>query len=272
MYKVSMKPRKKPKSQKPPSISLPPIAVDLEPEYAQFLDASMQGVSFSSSSWEAPSVASADDPNFPAVLNNHECLLLTEDIIPTDSGGVPEIKQIVPLDHGQLLAVFCSVSSPESLFKNNENVSSTSCVLLLSVNHSGYVPPVSLQKIPISESIVCIRALSNETEQNHSKNSNKRILLAILFVSGQVDVYDCHPPSPSLVTTYQCPNTNTPENGVVDCVYCPATNQLSVVTRDGRLWMLELDQECDEQQEQVDMESLQQGEWGRKLVAGSVFL
>ncbi len=267
VYRVATKPPKKTKLQKPSSLNLPPIAVDLEPEYAHFLDASMQG---SSSCWEAPSKPDADDPDFPAVLVYQESLLLTEGVVPTCSRDVPEIKQIVSLDKSRLLAISCCstvFSASASVLNDSGSVSgnSSSSVLLFSISCDGYVPPVSVRLIPTSESVVCIRALSDDTEKSRYKNSNEHVLLAILFKSGRVGVYDCDPPSPLLVATYQCPDSTGPDNGVVDCIYCPATNQLAVTTRDGRLWMLELDQESATEQEStteqdvVAMEHIQQG-------------
>ena len=257
LHKVCSKIRKKRKSQKPPSAYVSPIGIDLDPEYIPLMDPLMQTPVYSNQSWEAPSKAGADDPEFPATLEYSQSFSLGSDFVPGDSGGLPEIRQIVPLDSGRLLAVSCSVSTSDSILKEGKSDSSTYTLFLISLSQHGHISASSLCVIPVDESIVCIRALSDNNE-SHSKDSNNPILLATLFGSGRVAVYDVSLPSPLLVATYQCSDSEDPTSRVVDCTYCPATCQLAVTTSNGRLWMLGLDKGSDET-EQVKMEDLKQG-------------
>ena len=259
LHKVCSKIRKKRKSQKPPSTYISPIAIDLDPEYIPLMDhPSMQPPVYSNQSWEAPSKAGTDDPELTATLEYSQSFSLGNDIVPSDSEGLPQIRQIVPLDSGRLLAVSCTVSTSDSILKEDKSDSSTCTLFVISLSQNGHITASSFCMIPVDEPVVCVRALSDNSE-THSEDSNNPILLAVLFGSGRVVVYDVSLPSPLPVATYQCSDCEDPTSHMVDCTYCPATCQLAVTTSNGKLWMLGLDKGSDVTK-QVKIEDLKQGE------------
>ena len=251
-----LKKRGQRKSQKPPStVHLPSLPDPLD-DY-MYMDVSYVAPS---SSWEAPSKPSTDSPTLPATLGFGQSFILEGDF---GSGGLPEIKQIIPLNGGKLLAVTCRVSSSVSLFEQDGNNSQTTTVFLLSLNKDGLISADSLRKIPVDEAIVCICAVSKDTPDTPStieSSSNNPALLAVLFKTGQVTIYDCNEHALTVVTSYDCPVVADSSLELVDCVYSPATRHLAVASREGRVWLLKLNMQGTRSKDSGELETLKQGE------------
>ena len=243
------------KSQKsPPStVHLPPIPDPLD-DY-MYMDVSMVTPS---SSWEAPSKPSTDSPSLPASLGFGQGFVLEGNF---GSEGMPEIKQIVPLDGGRLLAIACCVATPVSLFSEDKTDSQITILFLLPLNKNGQISTDSFRRIPTDKPIVCVHAISEDTldaPNTIEASSTNPALLAVLFKGGQVAVYDCNEDTPTLVACYDCPTDSSLE--LVDCVYSPATGHLAVASTEGSVWLLKLKEQSVESRDSSELEAFKQGE------------
>ena len=243
------------KSQKsPPStVHLPPIPDPLD-DY-MYMDVSMVTPS---SSWEAPSKPSTDSPSLPASLGFGQGFVLEGNF---GSERIPEIKQIVPLDGGRLLAIACCVATPVSLFSEDKTDSQITILFLLPLNKNGQISTDSFRRIPTDKPIVCVHAISEDTLDTPNTieaSSTNPALLAVLFKGGQVAVYDCNEDTPTLVACYDCPTDSSLE--LVDCVYSPATGHLAVASTEGSVWLLKLKEQSVESRDSSELEAFKQGE------------
>ena len=141
-----------------------------------------------------------------------------------DSGLVPEVSQIIPLDNGRLLAVACTASNDNS---NPENT----------FLHLYKIGPG--MKGIISEPSAGTLFHSPRVHFSPIINDNEtgRILLASLSSCGELVICDCAGGELFKLSTYQCKGVGD-DDQFTSCVYCPTTSHLFVSSKSGKLLKL----------------------------------
>ena len=228
-----------------------------------------------SAPWEAPIDSNSEATDFPATLQYVQSFILSEFSVSSDSGGQPEIQQIIPLDNGRLVAVTCNMSKcPPGLFGGKKGVEEDSdqtspalsgSLFLFKVERAACVDITLLQSIPthdLTKNIISLCPIEeNQTtpSQNEKPTPKKKkeqsVLLATLLKNGVVVLYDCSMSQLTPVITFDPSSSPLDHHSAiveadplvssgeefVDCVYCPITNHLALATRAGKIIMLKLD-------------------------------
>lgn len=193
-------------------------------------------------------------PESSVMLNLVGVVPLREMSCHVESGYMPEISQIVPLDRGNLLAVTC-----RTLDKSDNHPCTSLLLYRLTSEQKIEANPVSTMTIRSSELWICPVADSNfanaddDTDGGDDDGSSKsesgndlqkeRVLLASLSSCGDVMLYDCIGGVLEELGHTQCMSPGEGEERThgedfTHCAYCPTTCQLFVSTRSGKVLSL----------------------------------
>ena len=205
-----------------------------------------------------------------ATLNFIHCITLEGFTCDSNSGLLPEIQHLVPLDCGRLLAVCCTCSGSPILSMEKRdceeedgsgtNMAQRSGLLLFEVVRDSEnilrvrEEPVKVLSIgdgtnPIV-SMCAVDPSPSDERRIHSDSvvegiTHPEVLLATLAHKGDVTIYSCSSHDLVPIASYR---VNSPDGSelddaemkFVDCTYCESTNHLVVASVSGRVTLLKI--------------------------------
>ena len=202
-----------------PPMPPPPDPLDYDPwepiELAPSYMGNMQTSSSTSSVLDVLSETKQDANSSPSDLKYIHSIPLDEFSCGADSGGMPEIKEIVPLAGGQLVAVLCNASSTSPLLASDDDRSTKDDTALRggillfrsSIEEDGDRMRLRVDENPLSvvrftehsSAVVsmCLVTAAKKTEGERKPADSKEeerhedILLGTISRRGDVVVYDC---------------------------------------------------------------------------------
>ncbi len=176
--------------------------------YVDLTDPVPNPIHLSSSMVESDSVATVDAIG-AVELEEYACNV--------GSKGWPQIRQIVPLADGQLLAVTCSSTGSDD--------STRTALLLFQVG-----PDLKINK----ELFFHTSVISPNFHICPLKKSSEQVLLAGASSFGEVIVFDCSLGKLDRLCEFRCFPPDAMEE-ITSCTYCPPTTQLLVSLKSGKV-------------------------------------
>jgi hypothetical protein len=261
-----------------PPMPPPPDPLDYDPWEPIELAPSYMGAmppSASSSVLDVFADAKSDGNTSPADLKYLHSIPLDEFSRGTDSGAMPEIREILPLAGGQLLAVLCNISSTSPLLEGEgdaqkgEDPSNNGGILLFrtTIEEDGDRLRLRVDEEPIkvirfsdhASTVVSmcvithgedVRDEPSEKAKKESKPSKKKeegeregekerdVLLGTVTRNGDVMVYDCSSLDVNAIGHYSCHSDVMSHDLPVECIsctYCSSTYHLAIGDSSGQL-------------------------------------
>ena len=163
---------------------------------------------------------------------------LTECACGTESGCMPEVGQIVPMQGGAMLAVTCSTAG------SSTSNSRCSVLLLFKVSLAGKLEAecVSSVLMSSSECYIC-PAPATTAATSCPQQQSDRSLLACVGSDGEACLYSCAEGRLEKLAETHCGASAMQEGDrVTSCAYCPTTARLFVSLESGKVLSLKFEE------------------------------